>query len=75
MEVRYDCPRCGKTYARLPMHRVSEQKLGISALTDEERADIISVDPSSGAMTVRCCCEECANTSDDGEPEQERWVH
>lgn len=70
MRVRYVCDDCGATVADLHLDVLDEQRLGFTALTPEERADIIRPD-GAGGLIVASVCDDCADTGRD----QERLIH
>ncbi|ANS76380.1 hypothetical protein AWM70_18865 [Paenibacillus yonginensis] len=59
MAVHYVCRHCKTSIGRIDSPFVSEGQLGFTALTPEERRDIIAYD-SNGDITVRVTCDYCA---------------
>lgn len=73
MHVHYVCDFCGRAFAQLELPALDEQRLGLTALTREERADIIIFDPFSGNLTLKSICDACAEKV---EPViRPRWMH
>lgn len=61
--MRYVCDLCDTVFAQLDSPRVTEERLGLNALTPEERADIISVD-SNGFLVITSICDDCVELAD-----------
>lgn len=59
MKICYFCEVCGTDFADLEMTEIDEARLGFDCLTEEERQDIISLDPVSGTMHVKTFCDAC----------------
>jgi len=72
MRVRYVCDVCGASVGDLHLDVLDEQRLGFTALTPEERADIIRPD-GAGGLIVASVCDDCADT--DTGRDQERLIH
>jgi hypothetical protein len=58
MKVKYVCEYCSKPIAEIETNNLD--RLGITNLTDEEKADIIKID-ENGTMIVNSFCDDCIN--------------
>ena len=56
--IRYTCRYCGQQLGEFSEHNVSEKQLGLDALTQEERRDIITY-MSNGDKIANVICEYC----------------
>lgn len=58
MKLKYVCKYCGKNIGEVDPARVTEEQLGLHALTPIERQDIITYD-LNGDMVAKIVCEYC----------------
>ncbi len=58
MAIHYICRYCKTSLGALDVTAISEEQLGLHALTASERKDIITYDPV-GNMTVHVICDYC----------------
>jgi hypothetical protein len=59
MAITYLCRHCNTVVGRLEESQVTEQQLGFTSLTPDERRDIIAYD-SNGDINVKVICEYCS---------------
>jgi hypothetical protein len=59
MAITYLCRHCNTIVGRLEDSQVTEQQLGFTSLTPDERRDIIAYD-SNGDINVKVICEYCS---------------
>lgn len=59
MAITYLCRHCNTIVGRLEDSQVTEQQLGFTSLTPDERRDIIAYD-SNGDINVKVTCEYCS---------------
>lgn len=59
MAITYLCRHCNTIVGRLEDLQVTEQQLGFTSLTPDERRDIIAYD-SNGDINVKVTCEYCS---------------
>lgn len=59
MAITYVCRHCNTIVGRLEDSQVTEQELGFTSLTPDERRDIIAYD-SNGDINVKVICEYCS---------------
>ncbi|MBA4535556.1 anti-sigma-F factor Fin family protein [Bacillus aquiflavi] len=58
MAILYYCRHCGIKLGKLDKLSVHTESLGFSALTEEERQEMISYD-HSGDIHIKSICEDC----------------
>ncbi|OZI12120.1 hypothetical protein CEW92_08105 [Bacillaceae bacterium SAS-127] len=58
MAIHYFCRHCNTLVGSLDQSVISTKRLGIHALTDHERTDMIQYD-QDGTMKVKIICEDC----------------
>lgn len=63
MSFRYECRCCGMTIGEIHRSDISEDQLGLSSLTPEERQHIISKE-QSGDTVIRILCDYCKEALD-----------
>lgn len=57
MTIKYVCKHCQNEIATINSS-VTDAQLGLTALTEQEKHDMISYDPT-GNMNVHICCDYC----------------
>ncbi|MFK2826961.1 anti-sigma-F factor Fin family protein [Bacillus sp. B190/17] len=58
MAIHYVCRHCGTNVGSLKQTIVSSRQLGIDALTERERTEMVHYD-SEGNITIMTICEDC----------------
>lgn len=58
MALYYYCRHCGVQIGKLENISLNSEKLGFDKLTDEERMEFISYEPT-GDIRVTSICEDC----------------
>lgn len=58
MAIHYHCRHCGVNIGKLDQMSIHTEKLGLQALTDEERQEMVSYD-QSGDIHITSICEDC----------------
>ncbi|WP_100332738.1 anti-sigma-F factor Fin family protein [Bacillus xiapuensis] len=58
MPIHYICRHCRTTVGSLNQSVISAKQLGIHALTDQERTDMVHYD-QDGSITITTICEDC----------------
>lgn len=58
MTIRFFCRHCGTKLGDVPDDRLNVAQLGTGFLTEEERKDIIAINPGKGTE-VYIVCEYC----------------
>lgn len=59
MQLIYVCRHCNMYLGRLERERVDSQRLGLTALTPEEQADIITYNLNEDVAYVKTICTYC----------------
>ncbi|HHV71364.1 MAG TPA: anti-sigma-F factor Fin family protein [Clostridia bacterium] len=65
MRIRYICEYCHDVIGEFVTDEVDESKLGISNLTDEEKAAIITIDKDNSRMDILSLCDDCVGAIDE----------
>ncbi|MGD8192538.1 anti-sigma-F factor Fin [Brevibacillus ginsengisoli] len=63
MSYRYECRCCGMRIGEIARSDISEDRLGFSSLTPEERQHIISKE-QGGDTVIRILCDYCRDALD-----------
>nr|NNM89897.1 DUF2757 family protein [Bacilli bacterium] len=59
MDIVYYCKRCNAYMGSLDAAKASEERLGFSMLTPEERTEFLRYDGSKNTLYVKTLCERC----------------
>lgn len=59
MHLVYTCKHCHSFLGQLDRTRVDDRRLGLSTLSAEERADLVSYDLKEDVAYVKTICEFC----------------
>jgi hypothetical protein len=59
MKIYYLCEYCGDPIDTIEVDELDEVKFGFDCLTQQERQDIIKINPKTNEMYVQSICDEC----------------
>jgi hypothetical protein len=59
LRAKYICERCGRVLFTVPPHHLDIERLGLLALTPEQREGIMTLDSNRAELIVRLACDDC----------------
>nr|WP_263323937.1 anti-sigma-F factor Fin family protein [Neobacillus sp. Marseille-Q6967] len=58
MSIHYHCRHCGTNIGSIEQTSIQSETLGLHKLTQEERQEMVSYDPT-GNIHIKAICEDC----------------
>ena len=58
MTIYYHCRHCGTNLGSIEQTSIHAETLGLHKLTDQERQEMVSYEPS-GDIQIKAICEDC----------------
>jgi hypothetical protein len=65
VRIRYVCEYCQRVIGQFETDQPDEARLGLANLTEEEKADIISIDAKNNVMDILSMCDDCVGELED----------
>ncbi len=59
MKIYYNCECCGEFIDAIEVDHIDEVKFGFDCLTEEERQEILRLDPLTETLFVHSLCDSC----------------